>query len=669
MFWRKSLAFARLFFIFGRSQWRVRPFFLFLLVVLASVGLMWPALFGAFLLDDNANLDSLFSLKAGDGWLDWAGFVVGGRSGPGGRPLSLLSFALQHAFWPGLPSHYKVVNLALHVINGLLLHRLIMKTGRLAAWPEYRTHGLAVLAPMVWLLHPIQVSTVFYVIQRMTLLTALFVLAGMLVYLKGREWMAADRDSLVWQNRGLFLCGMGLMVGGLLAVLSKENGALLPIFLLVMETTLLSNLPWPERLKHWRTMVLHGPWVLMVIYIIVQWNNLLSYYVSRNFSMTERLLTELRIVTEYLKQIISPRIGGFSLFHDDYVISHSLTQPLSTLGSLIFLSSLALAALLLRHRMGWISFGILWFFAGHLMESTIFPLELYFEHRNYLPLFGIAFMLVWSILSLYHRTRNIRGKVLTGILGMVIVGQMVFVSRAESVLWGDPFRQAMVWGHERPNSARALLQMGKLLYSADLVDVTLELFDKYQGLNPEDPTAQLVKLKILCDHPESGIVVDGAFIQEVTRKQGGNKATIVGILEFTVMVYEKGQCKVLDAGTLLKILLGYLQNPSYGGAISQNNLHLLVGRVYARMGNLNASMEHYDLSQAYDLRLDTYLQQVKWLISAGLLEDARIYFEKAQKVRGKNWLVTVIQKRQLEFYGRMLDAVESAAKGGKPGPS
>lgn len=646
--------------VFGLAVGNIRPFFLFLLVALASTCLLWPGLFGTFLLDDNFNLKGLASLKRGSGLYDWLSFIGEGRSGPGGRPISLLTFAFQHNSWPSLPSDFKVFNLLLHLINGLLLHRLVVHVGRLALWSESSTRFIAVLAPMIWLLHPIQVSTVFYIIQRMTLLSATFLLAGMLVYLKGREWMTEDSASAALQNRGLFLSGIGMVVGGGLAILSKENGALLPFFILITETTLLVQRPWPERLKKWRALAIHGPWILMLGCIALWWDLLLSMYSSRNFSMKERLFTEARVVTEYLRQIFVPRLDGFGLFHDDIIVSHGLTQPITTLWSLLFLFFLGLAALLLRHRVSWFAFGVLWFFVGHLLESTILPLELYFEHRNYLAVFGTAFIVSWSLLSLYRFTENRRTRLLTIIFGVTLLGHLAFVSREESVLWGDSFQQAIVWGEEKPNSIRALLYLGNMLYSANLIDSTQELLDKYEEMNPDDPTALLVKLKLVCHHPDQGITMDDDFIRELTGRHGGNRATITSVLESIIEVMEQEKCKGIEPGKFAQVLLGLLENSAYGGPITRSSLHLLAGRTYAVMGNLNATMEHFDLSQTYDLRVDTYLQQVKWLASAGLIDDARIYLKKAENLHKSNWLRKVFQKNKLEPYYQMIESKETA---------
>ncbi|MBF0140951.1 MAG: hypothetical protein HQL74_11810 [Magnetococcales bacterium] len=637
-----------------------RPFFLFLLILMAAAAIISPGLLGVFLLDDDANLQDLGAINQANSWYAWFNFAFSGRSGPAGRPLSLLTFSLQHASWPGFPLDFKLFNLAIHLINGLLLHLVIMKTGVLASWPSQRTKILALLAPTLWLLHPMQVSTVFYVVQRMTLLSATFILVGTGLYLHGRRLITDTQISQSKQNLGVIIAAIGIIGGGSLAVLAKENGALLPLYILTLETTLLAKHPWPERLKKWRFAGLHGPWILMAAYLLTHWQSVMGHYASRTFTLPERLLTQTRVVTDYLRLIVAPKFHELGLFHDDYSTSHSLTQPPSTLWCLVFLAALLVTALALRNHFSWISFGILWFFAGHLMESTFLPLELYFEHRNYLPLFGIAFIAAWAVQSLYYQTNQRRTRMLSVGLGALLLGQWAFMSHDESQLWGDPIRQALIWSEENPKSARAVLNWGNRLYMFHRVDEAEQLLQHYGQLQTDDATSLLIQLKIHCDYPKRPILIDDAYVQEVSRRRGGNKATIIGILDFTTKIIESGRCTAVKPETMLAILQGMMDNPAYGGPITRNSLHLLTGRLYALQGNLNQAMEHFDRAQTYYERLDTYQQQVKWLASAGLYADARNYLEKASAMPEKISFIKLLRKKELQPFYQMVSDMEAA---------
>lgn len=162
----------------------------FLIVLVGTVWLYWGGLNGTYLFDDSPNLADLADIE---NTRDIAKFVTEGISSQLGRPISLLTFALQAHHWPNSPWDFKYVNLMIHLVNGCLIFLLVLYLTRLMKLPEKRGRLLALLTASLWLVHPIQVSTVLYVIQRMTQLTVLFTLAGLLAYLKGRQQLAQDQ--------------------------------------------------------------------------------------------------------------------------------------------------------------------------------------------------------------------------------------------------------------------------------------------------------------------------------------------------------------------------------------------------------------------------------------------------------------------------------------------
>lgn len=87
--------------------------------------LYFPGLDSPFLFDDVPNLNALQHLHGlnptDEGFRE---FVSSGQAGPLGRPVSLITFALQAADWPEHPAAFKAVNLALHLLNGALLYAL-----------------------------------------------------------------------------------------------------------------------------------------------------------------------------------------------------------------------------------------------------------------------------------------------------------------------------------------------------------------------------------------------------------------------------------------------------------------------------------------------------------------------------------------------------------------
>jgi len=420
---------------------------LFFLVLIATVGLYWQGLSGIFLLDDEINLQKLANVANGTSSLLF--FTLEGISSQLGRPLSLLTFALQADNWPTNPLGFKYINLMIHLLNGCLVFWLILILTRIMALPEKRSLLLALLTTIVWLLHPLQVSTVLYVIQRMTQLSTLFTLAGLLVYLHGRQLIAQNK-----LKSGFLWISIGVVVGGILATLSKENGILLVLYIIVLEVTILRALPKPRYWQIWSGIFLYLPLILLAFYLTFHFEGLLQSYAIRPFTMGERLLTQASILIDYLAKILLLRPYGFSLFHDDYPISHTLFTS-TTFIAVSFIGLLFVVAIWVRRLWPVFAFGILWFFAGHVLESSFIGLMLYFEHRNYLPMLGIIFGAIYSILWLLDYILSPYLHKIAIFFSVLWLTFFPLITWSQTDLWGNPPVQTAFWAQQSPKSLAA----------------------------------------------------------------------------------------------------------------------------------------------------------------------------------------------------------------------
>ena len=157
----------------------------------------WPGLASDFLLDDFVNLQPLaiqaeltpdLPLQEDQGeYSRVVNFVFSGNAGPTGRPLGLLSLLINDNAWPSNPWSYKYTNLLIHCINGLLIFLISFNLTSAQYKDSNKSVLIASVCAVLWLCHPIQVSTVLYVIQRMTLLSSFFCLLGILAYIYGRQ--------------------------------------------------------------------------------------------------------------------------------------------------------------------------------------------------------------------------------------------------------------------------------------------------------------------------------------------------------------------------------------------------------------------------------------------------------------------------------------------------
>ncbi|CAK0745332.1 protein O-mannosyl-transferase [Gammaproteobacteria bacterium] len=435
------------------------------LLIVITVAIYLPGLSGLFMFDDEQNITNQRALQMDSltpTRLLYA--ALSSDSGPLKRPVSMVSFAL-NAYITGLdPYPFKAVNLAIHVINGILIYVIsllffqIYRRIHAPQLPAYYTTQVALAISAAWLLHPINLSTVLYVVQRMTGLSALFSLIGMAFYLLGRQrQMDGGRGMIPILSVFLFAWPM--------AIFSKESGVLLPALLMILEGTLLRL----HGLDRWTrryifacfalTVVL--PFLAVAIYFIIHPEWLLGGYSARFFTLSERLLTEARVVWLYLGLLASPSVSRLGLYHDDIPISHTLWDPVSTLWAITGLIVVTVGAVVVRRRSPIASFGILFFLVGHIMESSIIPLEIAHEHRNYLPSYGI---LVVGIHFLLKPTVQPRINQLKKLATLIIIAGFGLVTGLRANLWGDPIEYLLADTRYHPDSPRTNYEAGRFLF-------------------------------------------------------------------------------------------------------------------------------------------------------------------------------------------------------------
>lgn len=396
----------------------------------------WPSLHGPLIFDDIQNIvkNPLVAIKD----LSFTSLkqaLLSNDSGMLKRVLPALSFGINHYMaggfidtWP-----FKLTNLLVHILNSGLLMWLVFLLWPLLKFPGHFSRTQVILSvaliTCLWALHPLHVSTVAYVVQRMTSMAATFVLLGLCLFVYGRK--------LLEQNfsRGLILMSIGVIAGALLGLLSKENAVLISCYAAVIEWSLFkrNGLVAKQRwiLNAFYIVLVVIPLCLVLVYFFITPGNLIASYTARPFSLSERLWTESRVLWFYLSLLLVPDISNMGLFHDDIVLSRGWFQPISTLISVISWGGMLIAALLLRNRLPVFTFAILWFLVGHSMESSFLPLELVYEHRNYLPSMGIiifiAYLFIGGFNYLFNNSYNELIKRYAAIIlsGILIVSVLV----------------------------------------------------------------------------------------------------------------------------------------------------------------------------------------------------------------------------------------------------
>jgi protein O-mannosyl-transferase len=358
------------------------PLKLLAVVAVATVLAYWVGLGGPFVFDDYANFRSIPDWLQGRLGLSTLLFERGG--GMFGRPISMASFALNAQLLGYTPFAFKLVNLALHLVIGAVVFALLRRLLQLDAALSPRAAWLAAAITALWLLHPLHASTVLYAVQRMAQWSALIVLLGLWLYLALRQKVAKSGSG--YAAAGLFL---GIPALTTLAFLAKENGALLPLLCCVVELSYFERSKRPKPVKGFLWVFGVAPLLAGAALVFAKSERFLGAYSGRDFDLYQRLLSQGRALCDYVFQLLLPNSTRMGVFTDDFAISTGWFAPPTTALAFAALAAASVLAWRLGRRSPSILFGWTFFLCAHALEASFLPLELYYEHRNYLPSVGL----------------------------------------------------------------------------------------------------------------------------------------------------------------------------------------------------------------------------------------------------------------------------------------
>jgi tetratricopeptide (TPR) repeat protein len=333
----------------------------------------------------------------------------------------------------------------------------------------------------LWALNPVQTNAVTYIVQRMTSIATFFYIAALTFYVRGR--LAATLKSRFLSYA--FFVGMALC-----AFLSKENSYMLPAAVLLVEWMFIT----PDVLVRLFRKLKWYNWIVIFLLVAAfvplleqRWTGILNSYDNvRPFSLEERLLTQARVVLYYLSLLMFPWPGRMN-FDYDFFLSTSVLSPPTTLLSLIILVLLLFWSFRRRKQYPLIVFGIYWYFLNLLIESTVIPLELVFEHRLYLSsvgfyIFGLA---VLDLFVAYLKERHSSREVMQ-IFVLVLVMSAALLSIGTSFrnhVWRDSYTLYNDCAKKSPDKPRSLLNLGVAMgRDMNLERESIEVFEKVIAL-------------------------------------------------------------------------------------------------------------------------------------------------------------------------------------------
>ena len=440
-------------------------------LLIATTLAYWPGLHGPFLLDDTSNLQPIKEWLAGDRTLSQ--LVLGNASGPLGRPASMLTFAISAVLTGFSPFSFKLGNLVLHLACGTLVCALFSAIRHRDARLSAGSAWLPLVMTSFWLLHPLLVSTVLYSVQRMAILSALFTLAAMLCWWHGRT--ALERGA---SRRGWLLIFGAFPALTVLAILSKETGVLAPFLCWVLEMTYFAPKQPTKRPLAARLFVTAGcvvPLLIGFLALLLQPSRLLSGYANREFTLLERLFTESRVLFDYLGSLLLPWGPRLSLFRDDYTISSGLLAPATTALALTAWGGLLMLAWRSRHAMPAFTAGVGLYLVGHALESSAVPLNIYFEHRNYLPSIGAILALTGIATWIAERLRNHMDKpsLVFGAGTLALIFTLTLATHARALVWES--KQSLLASSlaHHPNSRALRMEIAQFAMESEPQNVSL----------------------------------------------------------------------------------------------------------------------------------------------------------------------------------------------------
>ncbi len=440
------------------------------ILILATLGIvMLPGLKGGFFFDDMPNIVENQAIHIHS--LDFAALqqsFSGPQAGPLGRPVSTISFALTHYFFGLNPFAFKAINLGIHAINGFLvawLVTLLLRSLRLKQLTPQTLSRFSIWVAAIWLVHPINVMPVMLSVQRMTLLSGMFLLLALISHLKAMESIADNRKHWRWL---LF----GWLVFWPLAVFSKETGLMFPLYILAITTLLKPEIKSPSVKNTW---VL--PISILVLLLIAAamlyylgWHWLSNAYAIRPFSLSERLLTESRVLWFYASQILLPNLTAFGVYLDDFRLSTGIITPVSTLLSILGWLVVILGILFFRKRYPFLCFCAAWFLVGHSLESTLLPLEIAHEYRNYLPSIGLIAGIGYLSLVVFQQRPTLQRAQVVKLAVVFPFLVLAFFTWSRTTLLSNPILGTQIEAAHHPNSARALYAAALTLFRSGYGD-------------------------------------------------------------------------------------------------------------------------------------------------------------------------------------------------------
>lgn len=564
-----------------------------------------PATSGPFIFDDYPNLEKLGILSGNitkESILEYLSSGVGAI----GRPLSMLSFLIEDTAWPTDPQAFKRNNILFHLLTACLLFALSRKLLHSTFENQAQALVASIAVFLLWLLHPLHVSTIMLVVQRMTILSNLFIILGLLAY---TYFLLHTRIGALKRS---LLASSSLGVAAVLAFAAKETGLLIFAYASILNLTLMrtqvGKLPHlPRRIIHASTFL---PTLIIIALLIWQVRDPVTAYWNRDFTLLERLLSQARLIWIYLFEIVIPDVN-VSVYHDDFQKSKGILQPITTLPAVAGVFASLILFVVVRKRFPLIAFCIGWYLAGHLIESTVIPLELRFDHRNYLAMFGPLLGLVIGA----QRALKERPKIFS-LLITAAISVSAAVTTVASDTWGDERLLAEMLYIEQPQSLRAAQQLTSFYARDRNPPGALAVIRQSKERMPDRDVFHFMQTLIECSfYFDSVDSFDGLI--ELAKDAEYERYVLDIVTQFRLQIGTGCDGKLTEA-RFVKLIRNLIDNPNYNRRTrTLAFLYAQLAKIEIRRGNPSKAYEHLDKVNSISGTFEDLISQANVAVSHG----------------------------------------------------
>lgn len=386
---------------------------------------------------------------------------------PGPRHFGMLTFFINGEF---NVVNYRIVNIIIHIFNAFLVYAITyitLQSPLLRDRLSEHAYTAAIASGLIFALHPININAVAYISQRVAALAAFFTLMALIFYIFAHKIESKYKSCLLYG-----LCLVSILLG----VFSKENAIIAIPLIILYDFFFITETSWHSRSKKMGVIVLALAVTIVFASFYLNITAIFSQLVSDflhshkiantqswhgvDISITayQHILTQFRVICRYLSIFVVPLPSFLAFDRWGYPVSNGLFEPLSTLLSIVAVLSLLLIAVLKARRLPFLSFGILWYFIAISLESFVaVGLDLYFEHRNYLPSTGLIMGLTIQAFEAMNSRGSDKRMLIVIACVVLILGlftyQRNYVWKDAVTLWLDTTQKA-------PYNTRAVLFLG-----------------------------------------------------------------------------------------------------------------------------------------------------------------------------------------------------------------